>query len=188
LFHTSYKDIQLRQDTFVDGIFTTLIENAAKARIRGAEVELAAIPLKGLTLTAAYGHLDPRYLDVGQVRGLTLDSNFQRAPRNSFSGSINYELAIRAGIVELHGDYSYRSKEQFQILAASNDQRGYGLLGARLAFRTLDNRWSFALFGTNLADKRYRTAGRGTLIRQIGFSYSSVGMPRQVALELKSTF
>ena len=34
LFHTRYKDIQLRQDTLIDGIFTTLIENAAMARIR----------------------------------------------------------------------------------------------------------------------------------------------------------
>jgi hypothetical protein len=45
-----------------------------------------------------------------------------------------------------------------------------------------------ALFGTNLADKRYRTAGRGTLIRQFGFTYSSVGMPRQMGFELRSAF
>lgn len=188
VFHTNYKDIQLRQDTLIDGIFTTLIENAAKARINGAEVEAMAVPLKGLTLTAAYGHLDPKYLDVGRVRGLTLDSKFQRTPRHSFSGSVNYEVPLRTGVLELHGDYSYRSKEQFQILAASNDQKGYGLFGARLAFRTSDDRWSFALFSTNLADKRYRTAGRGTLLRQIGFTYSSVGMPRQVGVELTTGF
>ena len=147
-----------------------------------------AVPLKGMTLTAAYGHLDPKYLDVGRVRGLTLDSDFQRAPHHSFSGSINYEMPLRSGVLELHGDYSYRSKEQFQILAASNDQKGYGLVGARIAFRARDDRWSIALSGTNLADKRYRTAGRGTLIRQLGFTYSSVGMPRQLALELTSAF
>jgi iron complex outermembrane receptor protein len=188
LFHTRYKDIQLRQDTLIDGMFTTLIDNAAKARINGAEIEAMAVPAKGLTLTAVYGHLDPKYLDVGRVRGLTLDSDFQRAPHHSFSGSINFERPVAAGILELHGDYSYRSKEQFQILAASNDQNGYGLVGARLGFRTRDNRWSFALFGTNLADKRYRTAGRGTLIRQVGFTYSSVGMPRQIGVELRSAF
>lgn len=184
LFQTNYHDIQLRQQTFIAGIFTTLIENAAKARIRGAEVELTAIPLQGLTLSAAYGHLNPKYLDVGRVRGLTLDSHFQRTPRHSFSGSVNYEMPLGSGTLELHGDYSYRSKEQFQIIAAINDQEAYGLLGARVTFWTRNDRWSFALFGTNLTDERYRTAGRGTLITQVGFAYSSIGMPRQVGLQV----
>jgi len=35
-----------------------------------------------------------------------------------------------------------------------------------VTFRTKDNQWAFALFGTNLADRRYRTAGRGTLLDQ----------------------
>ncbi len=188
LFQTDYRDIQLRQQTIVNGQFTTLIQNAAKARIRGAEVELTAAPVRGLTVSAAYGHLDPKYLDVGRVRGLTLDSRFQRTPRHSFSGSANYEVPLGSGTLELHGDYSYRSKEQFQILAAVNDQKAYGLLGARLTFRARDDRWSFAVFGTNLTDERYRTAGRGTLINQIGFAYSSVGMPRQIGVQLATNF
>lgn len=188
LFHTDYEDIQLRQQGLVAGIFTTLIENAAKARIRGAEVELTAAPVDGLTLRGAYGHLDPKYLDVGQVRGLTLDSRFQRTPRHSFSASVHFETHLRFGTLELHGDYSYRSKEQFQILAALNDQKAYGLLGARVTFRTKDDRWAFALFGTNLTDERYRTAGRGTLINQSGLAYSSIGMPRQVGFQVEKRF
>jgi len=188
LFQTNYHDIQLRQQTFIAGMITTLIENAAKARIRGAEVELTAVPLEGLKLSAAYGHLNPKYLDVGRVRGLTLDSRFQRTPRHSFSGSVDYEVPLRSGTLEVHGDYSYRSKEQFQIIAAINDQDAYGLLGARLTYRTRDNRWSFALFGTNLTDERYRTAGRGTLINQVGFAYSSIGPPRQVGLQVTKSF
>ncbi|MEO8455959.1 MAG: TonB-dependent receptor [Sphingomicrobium sp.] len=184
LFDTEYRDIQLRQQTVIAGMDTTLIENAARARIRGAEVELTATPLKGLMLTAAYGHLDPKYLDVGRVRGLTLNSRFQRTPRNSFTVSGNYELPVRSTTLELHGDYSYRSKEQFQIVPAINDQPGYGLLGARLTLRSRNSHWSVALFGTNLADVRYRTAGRGTLINQAGFAYSSVGIPRQFGLQI----
>ncbi len=69
LFDTEYKDIQLRQETIVAGEFTSLIENAARARIRGAELELTTNPLKALTLTAAFGHLETKYLDVGRVRG-----------------------------------------------------------------------------------------------------------------------
>jgi iron complex outermembrane receptor protein len=188
VFDTEYRDIQLRQQTIIAGEVTTLIDNAARARIRGAEAELRAIPLRGLTITAAYGHLKPRYLDVGRVRGLTLGSRFQRTPRDSFSGSINFEVPVRFGALELHGDYSCRSKEQFQITPALNDQKAYGLVGGRIAYRPKRDRWSIALFGTNLLDRRYRTAGRGTLINQVGFAYSSVGMPRQVGLETSLQF
>ncbi len=104
------------------------------------------------------------------------------------SGSFDYEVPFRSGLLELHGDYSYRSKEQFQIVSALNDQPGYGLLGARVAYRGRADRWAVALFGTNLTDKRYRTAGRGTLLEQVGFVYSSVGMPRQVGIQLTTGF
>ena len=188
LFHTNYRDIQLRRQTSTGGIFTTLIENAARARIRGAEVEVTAAPVEGLTLSAAYGHLDPRYLDVGGVPGLTLASRFQRTPSHSLSASAHYEVPLGTGTLELHGDYSYRSREQFQLTASPFDQPAYGLLGARVTFRSRDDRWSAALFATNLTDERYRTAGRGTGIAQTGIAYSSVGLPRQWGLQLTAAF
>jgi iron complex outermembrane receptor protein len=188
IFTTNYTDIQLRQLTIVDGIETNLVQNAGRARIRGIELEVAAVPIKRLTLSAAYGHIDARYLDVGHVANLTLDSRFQRTPRNSLTASVNYEIPVRLGLVEIRGDYGYRSKEQFQLVAAANDQQAYGLLGARLSLRSLDERWSIALFGTNLTNERYRTAGRGTLMRLAGFAYSSIGIPRQVGLQVTSNF
>jgi len=188
LFQTNYEDIQLRQPTVLVGILTTQIENAAKARIRGAEVELIAAPAKRLILSAAYGHLAPKYLDIGRVPGLTLTSRFQRTPSHSFSASADYIARLGSNELELHGDYSFRSSEQFQLLSAPNDQKAFGLLGARMTLRSVHNRWSVALFGTNLTDRRYRTAGRGTLIEQVGIAYSSIGMPRQLGLQVTTGF
>ena len=188
VFDTEYRDIQLRQQTIVDGIEATLIQNAARARIRGAEAELVAGPFHDLTVGASMGYLDARYLDVGQVIGLTLSSKFQRSPRNTFALWGDYKVGLRRGLLEFHGDYSYRSKEQFQILPAFNDQRAYGLLGARVTYRLPRNHWSISLFGTNLADKHYRTAGRGTLIHQAGFAYSSIGMPREFGVQIGTIF
>ena len=73
------------------------------------------------------------------------------------------------------------------MLAAFNDQGGYGLLGARATFRAPDDRWSLALFSTNLTDERYRTAGRDGL-QQIGIAYSSIGLPRQVGIQFAAQF
>lgn len=187
IFTSDYTDIQLRQLTLIDGIETNIVENAGRARISGAEIEVAAAPIDRLTLNAAYGHIAARYLDVGHVPNLTLDSRFQRTPRNSFSASVDYEIPVDFGLIALHGDYSYRSKEQFQLAAALNDQPGYGLLGARITLRSRNERWSVALFGSNLTDKRYRTAGRGTLMRIAGFAYSSIGQPRQWGVQLATT-
>ena len=184
-FQTDYRDIQLRQ--IIPG-GASVIDNAAKARIRGFEVEVAVAPMTGLTLTGAYGHLDPRFLDVGTVQGLTLDTSFQRTPRHSFTLGAGFERPVGFGILELHTDYSYRSKEQFQILPALNDQKGYGLLDARMTLRASDDRWAIALFGTNLTDVRYRSAGRGTLLGQTGLAYSSVGLPRQIGVQLSTRF
>jgi iron complex outermembrane receptor protein len=98
------------------------------------------------------------------------------------------KIRLQTGTIEVHGDFSYRSKEQFQITAAPNDQNGYGLFGGRIEYRYPDELWSVAIFGTNLLDRRYRTAGRGTLVNQVGFAYSSVGRPREIGLQLRSRF
>jgi iron complex outermembrane receptor protein len=184
LFTTTYTQLQLRQLTVVDGVETLLIDNAARARIRGVELELAAMPVRGLAVVAAYGHIQARYLDVGLVPNITVHSRFQRTPSDSLSASIDYDVPVRFGLLSLHGDYSYRAREQFQLAAAANDQPGYGLLAARLTLRSTNDRWALALFGTNLTNKLYRTAGRGTLVRLAGFAYSSVGLPRQVGVQL----
>jgi iron complex outermembrane receptor protein len=188
VFHTSYRDIQLRQQTFSGGVLTTLIENAARARIRGLEIEAAAKLADRLTATLAYGYLTPRYLDVGHVPNLTLGTAFQRTPRHSFTASLDHSLPLGRSSLSFHGDYSYRSHEQFQLLPSAFDQPGYGLVGARLTLRGPGDRWSVAVFGTNLTDERYRAAGRGTGIREVGLANSVIGLPRQLGLEFKVGF
>ena len=86
---------------------------------------------------------------------------------------------------------SFVSKQYGGLQNDANPQTiidGYALLGARATLNGPGDRWSVALFGTNLTDKRYRTAGRGTLVRQMGFTYSSVGLPRQIGAELAVDF
>lgn len=186
VFHTAYRDIQLRQQFFSEGLFMTRIDNAARARVRGIEVEIAARPLRDLNLAFSYGHLDPRYLDISMVPGLTLASAFQRTPRHSFSLSLDYARPLLEGRLSVHADYGYRSREQFQLVATPWDQPGYGLLNARLGWSAPEDRWSVAVFGSNLADKKYRTAGRGTILNEAGLAYSHIGRPRQIGLEFKA--
>ncbi len=186
-FTTDYRGIQLRQQTVVGQIVTTLIENAARARIQGLEFDAEWSPLPGVRFGLTYGHVAPRYLDVGKVPNITLGSAFQRTPRHTFALTADLSRRLRAGVVELGVDYGYRAREQFQLVASPWDQPGYGLLSARLSWRPDGANWTAALFGTNLADVRYRTAGRADQLNTTGFAQSKVGAPRQVGVQLSAT-
>ena len=163
LFQSEYRNIQLRQQTIIGGILTSLVENAAAAKIRGVEAEVEAKPTERLDLRLAYGKLDPKYLDVGRVAGITLNSAFQRTPHNSFGAFVSYEVPFATGNVRFNADFRYRSKEQFQIVASPYDQEAYGLAGARISYQDRKRASSIALFATNLTNIKYRTAGRGLI-------------------------
>lgn len=179
-FDASYRDLQLRQQKIIEGIITSQVDNAARARISGLEVEMEGRPLDRLRLHLALGLLDARYVDVTGVPDLTLDSAFQRTPANSWAAGLSYRHEVVGGRLEWSADYSHRSKEQFQIVASSIDQPGYGLATARVKWTSRSGRWSAALTGTNLANTPYSVAGRGTT--------TIVGHPRRVALRLERSW
>lgn len=180
VFQSDYRNIQLRQQTIIEGILTSLVENAAAARIRGLEAEVEAKPTERLNLRLAYGHLDPKYRDVGQVPGITLNSSFQRTPRDTFAALASYDMPFVAGTLRFSADVRYRSKEQFQIVASPYDQEGYALAGGRISYHGRDRGNSIAVFATNLTNIKYRTAGRGLI--------SVVGPPRQFGIEFHAAF
>lgn len=187
-FQTDYRDIQLRRQIVIAGDVTTLIDNAARANLRGFEVELKGRMTSQLTLGLNYGHMSPHYVDVGTALDVTLASNFQRTPHDTFSVLVDFDSAAPWGKFGVHADYAFRSAEQFQIVASPWDQRAFGLVGAQINFSDHHDRWSLRLFGTNLMNKGYRTAGRASLLSQIGVAYSTVGRPREIGLEVDQKF
>jgi iron complex outermembrane receptor protein len=61
-FFTSYDDIQRDAIIAVNGAPATVISNAAKAKVNGAELELTALPpIDGLELGASLGIIKPHY-------------------------------------------------------------------------------------------------------------------------------
>jgi iron complex outermembrane receptor protein len=64
-------------------------------------------------------------------------------------------------------------------------QEGYGLFNAGITW-TLDDAWSFALRGSNLADEEYRTTGYN--IAGYGVLTGFYGNPRQYTLSARYDF
>lgn len=167
VFSTDYTNKQ-EDVVFPDpiAVTVTLVQNASAATIRGAELELLAIPTDGLTLGFNVGVLDASF-DTWRVPGIgggTVDkSNFElrRAPDLTAALNLQYEQPLGNGNFLVYGvNYSY--KDDYYIVgntvqrAAAQDSglvEAYGLLDASISYET--ESWSVSLWGKNLTEENY---------------------------------
>jgi hypothetical protein len=86
LFHYDYHNVQINvvgpNPGAVGGATVSYLQNASKAHVNGAEIELEARPVDGLTLTGAVGILDTKYDELQVVNGGAdlSGARFVRAP------------------------------------------------------------------------------------------------------------
>ncbi|APZ97193.1 hypothetical protein BWQ93_00805 [Sphingopyxis sp. QXT-31] len=190
IFQANYKDIQR---TIVQaapgGAIVSLVTNAARARIRGGELEVTAIPLEGLTLSGSVGVNDAKYLDFTDVTGDRSGEPFQ-FPKYSYRLGATYAAPLDFGSLRLSIDWTWRSKTQLvgsAIYRDSLNQPAYGLLGARAAL-TIDSIGSeIAVFATNLTGKRYAVSAV-QFDNSLGFNTIYAGEPRVIGLQLTTRF
>ena len=190
-------DIRGYQDRAFNGTSFTIL-NAGKLRQQGVETDLAVIPVRRLKLIAAVALLDSEFLNYPNAPGLPGIGGAQnlKGKRNVFSpkwsGRIAAELSGTIGASGLswtaNGDWSFASK-QFQGLTSDANpqtiQKGVALLGARVTLYGRDNRWSFALFGNNLTNRRY-SVGNFYQIFDSAFGLRNGIFPGSSAVRLNS--
>jgi iron complex outermembrane receptor protein len=183
-FYNDYKDIQLLSVLDLGGgNVETVIENAAKGRIVGGELELTALPADNLEIGIGFGFLDTKYKQVDESAssaGIALGNQFINAPKVSANASINYTIPVNTGDVILHLDVVYRDK-QFRDAVNTAELRAdaYTLLNGRITFAT-NERWEVAAFVTNITDKIYVTSGVSVLGLEYTEAYYS--RPREWGL------
>jgi iron complex outermembrane receptor protein len=173
-YYTRVNDIQR-------SIFTptnppaTLVQNAGKARILGAEVELTVVPVEGLILSATGAIVKPKYLEYqedlggGVIKDRRSD-RFDSVPEYSASFSATYTTDVGIGKLMLHGDYSYTAKWAFgsyneptnpdnaAVIAASTVPAAH-LVNARASLGMMDDSLEVALWVRNLTDNNDDLAG-----------------------------
>lgn len=190
IFQANYKDIQR---TIVQaapgGAIVSLVTNAARARIRGGELEVTAIPLEGLTLSGSVGVNDAKYLDFTDVTGDRSGEPFQ-FPKYSYRLGATYAAPLDFGNLRLSVDWNWRSKTQLvgsAIYRDSLSQPAYGLLGARAALTVDSIGTEIAVFATNLTNKRYAVSAV-QFDNSLGFNTLYAGEPRVIGLQLTTRF
>jgi len=177
-YHSVYRDIQLRTNTVSEGELVIATDNAGRAHIDGFEAELTVIPIENLELNGSVGLTDFKYVELGDVPGLTLDSQPIKTPKWQSYSSAQYTIPTKFGGLTLFGDWNYRTRVfQDAVNSPQLAQGAYSLFDAKLTFVPVGSHWSLSAFLNNIADKR--AISDGFTVQALGFYDVSYIRPRE---------
>ncbi|HXB17686.1 MAG TPA: TonB-dependent receptor [Steroidobacteraceae bacterium] len=165
VFYGKYDDMQRLLAELVNGTPATLVTNAGRAHISGAELESRWRLMRRLSLQGSVGYTDARYQSFvyQPVPGAPVSdlsgNDFYQTPRYQASLAAICEIPTAAGDVTVRADYAWQDKIQFNVINDFNFQPSYGTLNGRVALASSSRSWELALFGDNLTDQRYAYTG-----------------------------
>jgi len=206
MFYSEYKDLQVSS---FDGVVSFVVGNAAKAIVRGVELESRLRITEAVAVNASLAYLDALYRDFpgaacneqqiqalaaasGSRQGCTQDLSgqpLQFSPQWSAQLGLDYHTRISDGLQLLAGINLHYSADQ-EVTLDQNPllaQPANTKLNARLEVAHQDGRWSLALLGKNLTNER--TTSFGTKVVLLGSTYAQqISAPRSVELQLSYHF
>src|SRR5882672_2530649 len=163
--------------------------NLPLSRIFGAELEIAARPIPALRITGGIGLLDTK-VKQGTLGGQSIVGNsIVNAPKYSGTMAIDWDVVhANWGSVSARVDGNYQSKQYFDLEnRPTASQGGYGLLNARLGWKTASGNAGVDLWVRNISDTFY-TKDKIDLLSGFGFIYNRVGDPRTFGATLAINF
>lgn len=171
---------------FVDATSgSQVIGNIDKVRIRGAELEVQAAPLEGLTVNIGVGYTDTN------IRKFAAAPQFvgNKSPRNipfSTTGSVQYKREVRDGTdMVLHADYQYNNKKYWMVDNGAV-QHSWTLVNARIGFERAGA--GVYIFGKNLTDQKHYTEYQPQAYTGEDVDLGFLGQPRTYGVELSYRF
>jgi iron complex outermembrane receptor protein len=191
-FYSRYQDIQLglaRRGAAPEGL-ARASTRAASAEIKGAELELRAVPLPGLELSSALGVTDARYteIDAPDVSRTTGDLEQRRltgSPTYTFSLGASYQLPLGAlGDLSVRSDWTHIGRSGRDPDPTLLRRGKHGELDAQLAWTLSDGLTEIVLFGSNLLDREYVADGIDLGAGEIVL----YNPPRTYGLEIRRSF
>ncbi|WP_322015582.1 TonB-dependent receptor [Paraburkholderia sp. J12] len=184
------------------GLVTQVLANGADVRSRGAEIDLRAKPLRGLTLGFDASYVDATYssytdgpcaaeitLATGATTCNLTGKQVSGAPRWIANLSAQYEFYLGHDIDQyLTGVWSLRSN-QFGTLDDSQYGKlpGYGILNLATGWRlnSGEHKWDLSIWAHNVFNKRYYLAS----FASVQNTYTAMaGDPRVVGATLRFTY
>lgn len=194
LFYYDYEDMQLNTPPSGAPVGTfPIVINAAKASVRGAEIDVLFQPRWNLDLSLAVTLLDAQFEDFDSVdpNNPTDDPDrtgnaLPQAPEVSLSLGAAHRWPIEGGTLRLSGEYRYQSEVYFSIYEDPVvRQGGYGLVNAGLVYENHKGDWYAELYGRNLTDQLYtQTVNRNDTSGGLTGVKRFWGAPRTLGLRI----
>lgn len=157
LFNTEYKDLTAQVSEVTNAGFSTITENAGKARSYGLEWESRARLGHGFLFNTSVGYDDAKYTQVKEGSSLKVDDTPALTPKWTISAGPAYSLALLGGgSVAVRADYSYRSSMEGQ---PNNDPlakiSSRYLINFDITYTAATGGWTLGAYGKNVTDQRY---------------------------------
>ncbi|WP_380872137.1 TonB-dependent receptor [Sphingomonas sp. DBB INV C78] len=196
-FYNLYNDMQVTQNiTYPSGANSASIANAGKAKTKGFELEVTALPVEGLTLSASLAYLDAYYTDydtrvldpaTGALVPVSYAGNrLMNAPKwNSILG-FNWEVPVGPGNLTTSAQYSYTSSKFTNFTDLPTEKVGaINLVNGSISWSPDGEAWSVGIYGRNIFNEKYY----GQKITLSGIAtLASLGNPREYGVDLKFRF
>ena len=183
---------------------TVIVENAAAAKLYGAELELTAFLTDALQVDGSIAYLHSEYEDFeSQDPGdfnpfdptfsppaLDLSGNqLYQAPEWTANAGIQHEWTFDSGSLAARGELNYVSRNYFTAFNADIlSQPSYTKLNAFLTWRSADGPWSATAYGRNLTDETIKASGLMGAIDYGGPAVGTYAPPREFGIQLGYEF
>ncbi len=197
IFYSRYKDMQiLVSSSEIDPVTGqpvpfNIVGNIPSANIRGAEVEVTAVPFEKLKIIPTLGITDGRYTTLPAGAPMTTGDAFINTPKVTAGVAVEYVTPLTAQW-DVTGRVDYLHKSRIQYDYANSpfvSQVSYGLLNARLIFEVRNTGLSLSVFGTNLTNQVYANGGHDDGPRgSLGFVVEQMGAPREWGASVQYKF
>jgi iron complex outermembrane receptor protein len=174
VFQYDYNNLQVRLPVPTGGVN---IQNAASARVRGAELETAFNPWRGVKLGFNTTYLDAQFtqgvlpevppnalfafganipLQTASIVGNTLS----RAPKWQLGLTADYDHPIGQQTLTVGMSYRYQTKEYFletNQTSPTFQSAAWGELGVHATLAKVGDAWSITAYGENILNNRHLT-------------------------------
>ncbi|WP_239025892.1 TonB-dependent receptor [Sphingomonas paeninsulae] len=203
-FYSKYDNLQVPQFAAGSGGASTLLVNAGKADFKGVELEVTALPMRGLTLSGSLGYTSPKYKQflfvdpaTNVVSDIASTARFPNVAKFNSNVAAEYAFDLTAvGQMSARLSYSYRSHVYFYPNDAVNpyqhlvDSSATNTVDARLALTDLTlggrTKAEIAINGENLLNENQVLYGID--FGSLGFGGKFYAEPRRVSVEVKVTY
>lgn len=176
-FYTKYKDVQIKTFPVVSPILINVPGGTAK----GLEVDFALEPSRHFRIDGSVGYIDSSYKSFmsgnpavptgpNSLRQDNIGGNpLINTPKYTFALGGEVMVDALGGELRLRGDFSYRSRMNFDIFGnADMQQKGYTKTDLRLTWTDASERYNVQVFAQNLENSDVKV----TMLRPGGIAGS----------------